>query len=129
MARSTILLAALTLALPLVATAATPMVDRPFLAELARQCPAQHLENLSAGGLELIMEGFEARFTPAQTRELQDTIGERCAKIEAGLSCGNGATLDLFRRRHMLKAFVREACASGVTCRSYADCTPTKPQP
>src|ERR1700759_2680537 len=114
--RLAIALAALALALPLTASGQTPMIDRPFIAELHRQCPRQHLENMTAGDLELIMEGFEEHFSPAETRQLQDAIGERCAKGEAALTGGNTASPAVFRRQNRLKAFVHAARASGGTC-------------
>ncbi len=112
----------------LAATAAHAQgVTPPYLAELKRQCPAQHLENMTAGDLELLMEGFESRLTPAQVRQQQDAVGARCARVEAGLSCGNVATLETYRKLGLLKDFARAACASGWTCRAFADCTQTKP--
>ena len=102
-------------------------VTRPYLAELKRQCPAQRLENLAAGDLELLMEGFEPRLSPAQLRRQQDAVGVRCARVEAGLSCGNAATLDTYAKLGLLKAFVGAACASGWTCKAFADCTRPTP--
>jgi len=122
MARSPTLLALL-LTLPFPASAA-PLA---LLPEFARQCPTHHLENMTAGDLEGLMEDFQPRLTPAQTRLAQDLVGERCARIEAGLSCGNAATAEAYRRSHLLQAFVHEACASGWTCRGFADCTQAKP--
>jgi hypothetical protein len=108
-------------------TARAQGVTPPYLAELKRQCPAQRLENMTAGDLELLMEGFEPRLTPAQKRQQQDAVGVRCARIEAGLSCGNAATLETYRSLGLLKDFVREACASGWSCKGFADCVQTKP--
>jgi hypothetical protein len=102
-------------------------VTPPYLAELKRQCPAQHLENLTAGDLELLMEGFEPRLTPAQLRQQQDAIGVRCARVEAGLSCGNFATLETYKKLGLLKDFAQAACASGRSCKGFADCTSAKP--
>lgn len=109
------------------ASATTPLqgARHAFEAELNRQCPRQRLQDMTAGDLELIMEGFETRFTPTQTRQLQDVIGYRCARIEAGLTCGNNASLVVYRRLGLLKAFVREACASGWTCEGFAACSQT----
>jgi hypothetical protein len=126
--RLTAFLAALALAVPAIANAQTPPVQRPFIAELHRQCPRQHLENMTAGDLELIMEGFEDRFTPAQKHLVQDAVGKRCALVEAGLSCANNATLTAYARLKVLKDFTHEACASGWTCRGFGDCAQTKPQ-
>lgn len=99
----------------------------PYVVELNRQCPSRKLEGLSAGDLELIMEGFVERLTPAQRRQVQDTVGVRCARIEAGLTCANTASLDAFRRLGVLRSFAGEACATAWTCRAFADCTQTKP--
>ncbi|MBS0331897.1 MAG: hypothetical protein JSS35_03960 [Proteobacteria bacterium] len=121
-------LAALALAAPAIASAQTPASQRPYIAELHRQCPRQRLEDMTAGDLELIMEGFEAHDTLAQTRQLQHAVGRRCALIEGGLTCGNNATLEVFARQHRLKAFVHEACASGWSCRAFGDCAQAKPR-
>ncbi|THD61600.1 hypothetical protein [Phenylobacterium sp.] len=115
------------LALPLAGQAQTPRSERPFFAELARQCPAQNLQKLSPADLDGFMEGFANRLTSAQARALQDTVGARCARIEAGLSCGNNATLDAYRRFHLLKAFTGKVCASGLSCRGVSDCIKTTP--
>src|SRR3974390_1970860 len=84
-------------------------VTSPYLAELRRQCPAQRLENMTAGDLEFLMEGFEPRLTPAQLRQQQDAVGVRCARVEAGLSCGNVATLETYKKLGLLKDFARSA--------------------
>jgi hypothetical protein len=102
-------------------------VTPPYLAELKRQCPAQRLENLTAGDLELLMEGFQPRLTPAQLRQQQDAVGARCARVEAGLSCGNVATLETYKRLGLLRDFARAACASGWRCKGFLDCAQTKP--
>jgi hypothetical protein len=99
----------------------------PFVAELNRQCPGRDLQDLSAGDLELIMEGFEDRLTLAQRHKVEDAVGYRCARIEAGLTCGNTASLDAFRRLGVLPRFVAEACATPWTCRAFADCAQPKP--
>jgi len=110
-------------------TAHAQGVTAPYLAELKRQCPAQHLQNMTAGDLELMMERFEPRLTPAQTRRRQDAVGARCARIEAGLSCANAATLDTYKAVGLLTPFVREACASGWSCKGFLDCTRASPEP
>jgi hypothetical protein len=111
------------------AGARTPLqaARQAFEAELGRQCPAQHLENMTAGDLDGLMESFQTRFTPPEIRQVQDAVGLRCARIEAGLTCGNNASLEVYRRQARLKAFVREACASGWSCKAFADCVLTRP--
>jgi hypothetical protein len=100
---------------------------RPYVAELNRQCPGRALQDLTAGDLELIMEGFTPRLAPAQLRAVQDAVGYRCARIEAGLTCANTASLDVFRRLGVLPRFVHDVCASAWTCRGFAACTQAKP--
>jgi len=122
------------LAVILIGSAAHAAPDRdvrpktsPFVKELNRQCPGRGLHNLSAGDLELIMEGFVEGLTPTQRRTVEDAVGYRCARIEAGLTCANSASLDAFRRLGVLPSFVREACATKWTCKAFADCTQTQP--
>lgn len=99
----------------------------PFIAELDRQCPGRRLQDLSAGDLDLIVEGFVDRLTPAQRHKVEDAVGYRCARIEAGLTCANIASLDTFHRLGVLRSFVREACATRWTCKGFADCAQTQP--
>jgi hypothetical protein len=118
------------LALAVLASAAPAVQSAPkspYIAELNRQCPTRELQDLSAGDLELIMEGFEGRLTPAQRHKVEDAVGYQCARIEAGLTCGNNASLDTFRRLGLLRRFVGEACAAGWTCHGFADCVQAKP--
>jgi hypothetical protein len=99
----------------------------PYVAELNRQCRARDLKDLAAGDLELIMEGFVDRLSPAQRRKVQDAVGYRCARIEAGLTCANTASLDAFRHLGVLRNFVTQACAAGWTCKGFGDCEQTTP--
>jgi hypothetical protein len=129
---SQLFLAAVAIVLSTVTVEAAPQTPQhravtPYVAELNRQCRARDLQDLTAGDLELIMEGFEDRLTLAQRHKVQDAVGYRCARIEAGLTCGNTASLDAFRRLGVLKRFVTEACASGWSCKGFGDCVQTRP--
>jgi hypothetical protein len=108
---------------------AAPLSHRapPYVAELNRQCSGRRLQDLSPGDLELIMEDFETRLTPVQRRKIEAAIGERCLRVEAGISCGNAATLDVFRRERVLRSFVHDVCATTWTCGAYYTCTQAKP--
>lgn len=99
----------------------------PYVAELHRQCRVRHLQDMTAGDLSYIMEGFVPRLPEAQRRKVEDAVGERCARIEAGLTCANAASLDAFRRLGVLRSFVTAACASGWTCHGLGDCVQTRP--
>jgi len=126
------LVAALALLLAASAASAAPRPPHhpaasPFVAELDRQCPGRRLQDLTAGDLALIMEGFTPRLSPAQRRDVEAAVGQRCARIEAGLTCANNASLDAYHRLGVLRRFVGEACATTWTCRGVADCTQAKP--
>lgn len=124
--RLALLTAAALLGLPLAAQA-EPRPDSLYAVELRHQCAGKHLEQMTAGDLDLIMEDFGGTLSKTQVRVVQDAVGRRCARIEGGLSCGNAATLSAYRRLGVLKAFVRRACASGWTCQGFANCTQTTP--
>ncbi len=72
------------------------------------------------------MEDFETHLTLDQRHKIEAAIGERCVRVDAGLSCGNAATLDVFRRRGVLRSFVHEVCATTWTCGAYYTCTQAK---
>ena len=115
-------LAAVFVVAPAVQAAPKTPYDRamgPYIAELDRQCPGRDLQDLAAGDLELIMEGFETALAPAARHEIEAAIGERCVRIEAGLTCGNTATLEVFRSRGVLKSFVGKVCASLWKCDQF----------
>jgi hypothetical protein len=99
----------------------------PFVVELNRQCPGRNLQNLTAGDLSLIQEGFVEHLALAQRHKVEDTVGQRCARIEAGLTCANTASLDAFRTLRVLPQFTAAACATKWTCKAFADCTEAKP--
>jgi hypothetical protein len=99
----------------------------PFVAELNRQCPGRNLQNLTAGDLGLIQEGFVEHLTVAQRHKVEDAVGRRCARIEAGLTCANTASLDAFRTLRILPQFTAAACATHWTCKGEADCTEARP--
>jgi hypothetical protein len=99
----------------------------PFIAELNRQCPGRALQNLAAGDLALIQEGFVETLTVAQRHTVEDAVGQRCARIEAGLTCANTASLDAFRRLSVLPRFTAAACATRWTCKGVADCAEARP--
>ena len=103
--------ALITLSLPLVAQAQTPRAKGAGLAEIARQCPRQHLGDLSALDLGRRMQAFEARLPESQRHAIQDTVGRRCALIEGGDTCANDAALSAYRRLKLMKAFAAAACA------------------
>jgi hypothetical protein len=89
-------------------------VADPYAAELARQCPERGLRDLAPSDLGALMQGFTARLPPDQRHVVEDAVGERCARVEAGLTCANAASIAAFRRLGVLKAFVSAVCAAGL---------------
>lgn len=96
-------------------------------AELKRQCPERRLQYLAAGDLDPLMERFSAKLSLVQRRQIEDAVGERCVRVEAGQTCANAATLETFRRQGVLRRFVQDVCAATWTCRGLADCTQVQP--
>jgi hypothetical protein len=95
----------------------------PFFAHVERQCPGRKLEDLSAGGLGLIVEGFEDRLSPARKREVERAARYGCRHTIAGETCANVAAIHTFSRWRMLPQFAGAACATGLRCTAFADCT------
>ena len=65
--------------------------------------------------------------TPDQRHQIEGAIGERCVRIEAGLTCGNTVTLDVLRHQRLLKPFVREVCATTWKCDAMYRCAQAQP--
>src|SRR5450432_1750159 len=70
----------------------------PYVAELNRQCPGRRLEDLTAGDLDLIMEGFEERLSAPQRHRVEHAIARSCADTIAGPGCRNTTTTRPFIR-------------------------------
>ncbi|HEV2531417.1 hypothetical protein [Phenylobacterium sp.] len=94
----------------------------PFFAQLDRQCPGRRLEDLSAGDLELIMEGFEEGLSAGQRREIARAARYGCRHTIAGLTCANVATIRVFSRWRMLPQFAQAVCATTWRCADFGDC-------
>ena len=122
--RAFLLGAAFACAVPLSSSAAESYVQsiKPFHQALARLCPQQHLENLTPGILDTIIEGFLDTL-PARTRsKIERAAQPMCVKSAAGVSCSNIATIRAARKLQMTGRLAKAACESGYVCRAAFDC-------
>ncbi len=97
-----------------------------YRALLAKQCPAQHLEWLSAGELDDLIEVNFHDTLPESLRSKLDAADQDekrvCANVTMGLSCFNLAYLKAMNDVGVLPRFAKLTCASGLVCRAPADC-------
>lgn len=117
------------LVLALAPVAASGQVDnfQPYHALLAKQCPAQHLEWLSPGELDDLIE---VNFHDALPGSLQTKLDAAdrtekaaCANAMGGLSCFNAAYMRAMSDVGLLPRFAKLVCASGLSCKGQSDCT------
>lgn len=103
-----------------------PASDDPYRALLGKQCPAQHLEWLSPGELDDLIEVNFHDALPAALQSKLDAADAAektaCANVTMGLSCFNAAYLKAMNQVAVLPRFVRLVCGSGLTCKAPGDC-------
>ena len=106
---------------------ATPYerVMAPYQAELDRQCPGRNLQDLTAGDLEFIMEGFQEDLPKVRLHRIARNVGHACARVIAGLGCANTETLLAFEHAGLLRSFTAHVCASPWRCTAPGECTET----
>jgi hypothetical protein len=100
--------------------------DDPYRAALGKQCPDKHLEWLSPGELDDLIEVnfHDALPVPLQSKlDAADRADKAaCANGTAGLACFNAAYLKAMNEVSVLPRFVRLACGAGLICRAPGDC-------
>ncbi|HUO03373.1 MAG TPA: hypothetical protein VMU31_11375 [Rhizomicrobium sp.] len=98
----------------------------PYHALLAKECPAQHLELLSPGELDDLIEVNFHDALPGSLQTRLDTADrtekEACANAVAGLACFNVAYLRAMSDVNLLPRFAKLVCASGLSCKGQSDC-------
>jgi hypothetical protein len=99
----------------------------PFKRALARICPAKHLENLSPGFLEIVIDDY-LRQQPAREEErIQRAAQPICVGSVAGVSCGNIGYIRAARKLRLTTRLAKAACESGYVCSTeFADCMGVK---
>ena len=97
-----------------------------YHAQLAKICAPKHLEWLSPGELDDLIEvNFHDTLSLSlQTRLDAADKNERaaCANTVGGLACFNAAYLRAMDQVKLLPRFARMVCDSGVVCRAPVDC-------
>jgi hypothetical protein len=115
-------------AFALMPTMAAGQVDdfAPYRALLAKQCPAKHLEWLSAGELDDLIEVNFHDALPGALQTKLDAADKNekaaCANATMGLACFNIAYIRAMDDVKLLPRFTRMVCDSGIVCRAPAEC-------
>ena len=97
-----------------------------YRAMLLKMCPVKHLELLSPGELDDLIEvNFHDALTGAIQTKLDaadKTERAACANATMGLACFNIAYIHAMDDVKLLPRFVRMVCDSGIVCRAPAEC-------
>jgi hypothetical protein len=97
-----------------------------FHALLAKQCPAKHLEWLSTGELDDLIEVNFHDALPGSLRTRLDAANENekraCASGTGGLACFNAAYIRAIGDVNLLPSFAKMVCVSGLSCKGQSDC-------
>ena|SRR6266481_541371 len=122
--RALLIVAAFACSFPLGAFGAETYVQsiRPFNHALAQLCPAQHLENVNPGTLEMIIEAYLDKLPVRAARRMERAAQPMCVESVAGVSCSNIAYIRAARKLRMTVSLARAACTSGYVCRGTFDC-------
>ena len=96
---------------------------QPFWKALARECPAKHLENLSPGILNMIIEEYLNSLSDRTIASAVQGAQPMCTQSVAGVSCANIAYIRAFNRFGEIRRVAHAACRSGFVCRGRFDCT------
>jgi len=98
-----------------------------YRAMLGKMCPLKHLELLSPGELDDLIE---VNFHDALPRAMQtkldaaDTTEKAaCANATMGLACFNIAYIRAIDDVKLLPRFTKMVCDSGIVCRAPAECS------
>ena len=93
---------------------------------LGKMCAVKHLEMLSPGELDDLIEvNFHDALAPALQTKLDEadrTEKAACAKLTMGLACFNIAYIRAMDDVKILPRFARMVCDSGIVCRAPAEC-------
>jgi hypothetical protein len=99
---------------------------QPFHDLLAKQCPAKHLEWLSGGELDDLIEVNFLDTLPGPLQTKLDTAYDQekqaCASNTMGLTCFNAAYLKAMDDVAVLPRFAKMVCASNLSCKTKGDC-------
>jgi len=116
----------LTVALSAFPLSAMAQIDnyKPYHMLLARNCPSKRLELVSPADLNVLIDDFHDSL-PANEKNRMDRANDTkkvCAKVIAGLTCGNVADLRAMTKVGLLVNFAKRVCASGLVCKAQSEC-------
>jgi hypothetical protein len=96
----------------------------PYHALLAKQCPAKHLEWLSTGELDDLIEVNFHDALPGSLRTKLDAANENEKRAcgTGGMACFNAAYIRAIGDVNLLPSFAKMVCVSGLTCQGQSDC-------
>jgi hypothetical protein len=102
-----------------------------YTALLTKQCPQKHLEWLSPGELDDLIEvNFHDALPPVLQSKLDaadKSEKQACATATMGLACFNAAYMRAMSDVGVLPNFAKMVCVSGLTCRGQSDCARDQP--
>jgi len=97
-----------------------------YRAFLSKQCPAKHLEWLSEGEIDDLIEVNFHDALPGSLRTKLDAANENekraCANGTGGMACFNAAYIRAIGDVNLLPSFAKMVCVSGLTCKGQSDC-------
>jgi hypothetical protein len=112
-------------------TGVSAQVDNytPYHELLAKYCGPKHLEWISPGALNDIIDDF-ATSLPKKLRTKLDRANDQkiaCANVIVGATCFNVAGLRAMSKIGVLTKFAKSVCDSGLVCREQSDCEKAQP--
>jgi hypothetical protein len=97
-----------------------------YRAFLSKLCPARHLEWLSEGEIDDLIEVNFHDALPSRLQSKFDAADRTekvaCANVTMGLSCFNAAYFRAMNDVDLLPRFAKMICASGFSCHGPVDC-------
>jgi hypothetical protein len=97
-----------------------------YRAMLLKMCPVKHLELLSPGELDDLIEVNFHDALPGALQSRLDAADKTekaaCANATMGLACFNIAYIRAMDDVKLLPRFTRMVCDSGIVCRAPAEC-------
>lgn len=90
---------------------------KPFHSKLAMLCPEKHLENLSPGDLNVVIDDYLRGLPAQEEKRMTQAAQPMCGTSIAGVSCANIAFIRAAHRLKTTKTLAKAACQSGFVCR------------
>jgi hypothetical protein len=96
---------------------------KPYNAALAGLCPEKHLENLSSGDFNQIIEDYLGGLSSVEQSRWGQAAQPMCAESMVGISCANIAYVRAATKLRKMDELAGAACHSGYICSTeFAEC-------